>query len=96
MKRTSPLMYHEEGGAFAVMASKGGQPTHPGWFHNLRANPDTTIQVGSEVCQVRARVASDEEREQLWPEFLAFYPGYEFFQRHARGRKIPIVILEPR
>jgi deazaflavin-dependent oxidoreductase (nitroreductase family) len=96
MKRTSPLMYHEEGGAFAVMASKGGQSTQPGWFHNLKANPDTTIQIASEIRQVRARVASDEERERLWPEFVAFYPGYEFFQGHAQGRKIPIVILEPR
>jgi deazaflavin-dependent oxidoreductase (nitroreductase family) len=61
-KRTSPLMYHEDGGSVAVMASKGGQPTHPAWFHNLRANPDTTIQIGSVVRQVRARLASDEER----------------------------------
>ena len=96
MKRTSPLMYHEEAGAFAVVASKGGQPSHPAWFHNVMANPDTSIQIGSEVRQVRARVATDVERERLWPEFVAFYSGYEFFQRHAQGRKIPIVILEPR
>jgi deazaflavin-dependent oxidoreductase (nitroreductase family) len=89
-------MYHEEGDVVAVVASKAGQPTNPGWFHNLRANPDTTVQIGAEVRNVRARVASDEERERLWPKFVAFYPGYEFFQRSAKGRKIPIVILEPR
>jgi len=95
-KRTSPLMYHDEGDAVAVVASKAGQPTHPAWFHNLKANPDTTVQIGSEVREVRARVATDEERDRLWPKFLAFYPGYEFFRRNAKGRKIPIVILEPR
>lgn len=80
----------------AVAASKAGQPTHPAWFHNLKANPDRTIQIGSSVRKVRARVASDEERDRLWPEFVAFYPGYDWFQRNATGRKIPIVILEPR
>jgi len=95
-ERTSPLMYHEVGDAVAVVASKAGQPTHPAWFHNVRAHPDTTVQIGSEVREVRARVATDEERDRLWPQFVAFYPGYEFFRRHAQGRTIPIVILEPR
>ena len=95
-QRTSPLMYHEDGDAIAVVASKAGQPTHPAWFHNLTANPDTTIQIGSVVREVRARVASDEERDRLWPKFVAFYPGYDFYQRNAKGRKIPIVILDPR
>jgi deazaflavin-dependent oxidoreductase (nitroreductase family) len=94
--RTSPVMYHEEGDRVAVVASKGGQPTHPAWFHNLRANPDTTIQIGSEVREVRARVATDEERDRLWQEVLSFYPGYDFFQDLAGDRKIPIVILDPR
>ena len=94
-KRTSPLMYHQDGDAIAVAASKAGQPTNPAWFHNLKANPDTTIQIGTMVREVRARVASDEERDRLWPEFVAFYPGYESFQSNAKGRKIPIVILDP-
>lgn len=97
-RRTSPLMYHELGDTVAVAASKAGQPTHPAWFHNLVANPETTIQIGSQVREVRARVATDAERERLWPGFLSFYPGYEFFQRNAKakGRTIPIVLLEPR
>ncbi len=94
--RTSPLMYHEDADVVAVMASKGGQPTHPAWFHNLVANPETTIQLGDVVRAVRARVASDEERRRLWPAFVAFYPGYDAFQRAAKGRKIPIVILDAR
>ena len=95
-KRASPLMYLEDGDAVAVVASKAGQPTNPAWFHNLKANPDTTIQIGSVVREVRARVATDEERDRLWPKFVAFYPGYDFFQSNAKGRKIPIVILDSR
>jgi deazaflavin-dependent oxidoreductase (nitroreductase family) len=68
-------MYHEDGSVVAVVASKGGQPTHPAWFHNLKANPDTTIQIGPTVRNVRARVATAEERDRLWPKFVAFYPG---------------------
>lgn len=95
-RRTSPLMYVEEGDAIAVMASKAGQPTHPAWFHNLKANPDTTIQIGAEVRAVRARVASGEERDRVYAKFVAMYPGSEFYRRHARDREIPIVIFDPR
>jgi deazaflavin-dependent oxidoreductase (nitroreductase family) len=95
-KRTSPLMYHEHGEAIVVAGTKGGQPSHPAWFHNLMANPDTTIQIGSEVHKVRARLASDEERDQLWKKMVASYPGYDFYERNAKGRKIPVVILDPR
>lgn len=95
-RRTSPLMYHRDGDTVAVVASKAGQPTNPAWFHNLSASPETTIQIGRQVSSVRARVATDSERARLWPQFVAFYPGYEFFQRNATGRKIPIVILDPR
>ena len=96
IRRTSPVMYHQDGEVVAVVASKAGQPTNPAWFHNLRANPDTTIQIGSEIRNVRARVATDEERDRLWPKFVAFYPGYDFYERITKGRKIPVVILDPR
>jgi F420H(2)-dependent quinone reductase len=94
--RTSPLMYHRDGANLAVVASKAGQPTNPAWFHNLLANPATTVQVGADVRSVRARLATAEERERLWPEFDAFYPGYATFRERAQPRVIPIVILEPR
>jgi len=58
-------MYNEYGGSAAVAASKAGQPTHPAWFHNLKAYPDTTIQIGSQVRDVHARVATDDERDRL-------------------------------
>jgi deazaflavin-dependent oxidoreductase (nitroreductase family) len=94
--RTSPLMYHEDSDTIVVVASKAGQPSNPAWFHNLMAEPDTTVQIGAEVRPVRARLATEEERERLWPEFLAFYPGYAAFRERARPRVIPIVLLEPR
>ena len=89
-------MYQEDGDAIVLMASKAGQPTNPAWFHNLRANPDTTIQIGPDVRHVRARVASAEERDRLWRQFVALYPGSEAYQRNAGDRQIPIVVLEPR
>ena len=94
--RTSPLMYHRDGDSIVVVASKAGMPTNPAWFHNLMANPETTVQLGGEVREVRARRATDEERERLWPEFVARYPGYESYRERAHPRVIPIVLLEPR
>ncbi|HEY2478912.1 MAG TPA: nitroreductase/quinone reductase family protein [Solirubrobacterales bacterium] len=94
--RTSPLMYHRDGESIAVVASKAGQPTNPAWFHNLMANPETTVQIGREVRPVRARLATEAERERLWPEFDAFFPGYPTFRARARPRVIPILLLEPR
>ncbi len=96
VRRTSPLMYQEDGEAVVVMASKAGQPRNPAWFHNLVANPETTIQIGSEVRPVRARLAAEEERDRLWARFVALYPGSEAYQRNAKGRRIPIVILDRR
>jgi deazaflavin-dependent oxidoreductase (nitroreductase family) len=96
VRRTSPLIYHEADGVVAVVASQAGQPTNPAWFHNLVAHPETTLQLASEVRAVRARVARDGERECLWPKLSAVYPGYDFFQRLAKRRKIPVAILEPR
>jgi deazaflavin-dependent oxidoreductase (nitroreductase family) len=94
--RSSPLMYLREGEAVAVVASKAGQPSNPAWFHNLIANPETTVQIGGEVRQVRARVAGEEERERLYARFVAVYPGYASYRERAHPRVIPIVILEPR
>jgi F420H(2)-dependent quinone reductase len=95
-KRTSPLMCHEYGEAVVVSATKAGQPTNPAWFHNLMAHPETTVQIGAEVREVRARAAVGEERDRLWQKMLATYPGYDFYERNAAGREIPVVVLDPR
>ncbi|HKA67344.1 MAG TPA: nitroreductase family deazaflavin-dependent oxidoreductase [Solirubrobacterales bacterium] len=94
-KRTSPLLYVEDGEDVVVVASKGGFPKHPAWYHNLMANPDTTVQIGSELRPVHARVATAEERERLWPMAVKAYPGYEDYQART-DREIPLVVLEPR
>lgn len=95
-KRTSPLLYVRDGEDIVVVASKGGFPKHPAWYHNLIANPDTTVQVGSKHLPVHARVAKPEERERLWAMAVAAYPGYEDYAVRSKGREIPLVVLEPR
>jgi deazaflavin-dependent oxidoreductase (nitroreductase family) len=94
-RRTSPLLYVEDGEDLVVVASKGGFPKHPAWFHNLIANPDTTVQVGSERRPVHARVATPQERERLWPMAVRSYHAYEDYRRRT-DREIPLVVLEPR
>ncbi|MGZ4277555.1 MAG: nitroreductase family deazaflavin-dependent oxidoreductase [Solirubrobacteraceae bacterium] len=94
-RRTSPLAYVEDGRDVVIVASKGGHPRHPGWYHNLRAHPDTTVQIGREHRAVHARVATPTERARLWPKAVAAYGGYRGYQERTE-REIPLVILEPR
>jgi deazaflavin-dependent oxidoreductase (nitroreductase family) len=95
-KRTSPLLYVRDDEDVVVVASKGGFPKHPAWYHNLKANPDTTMQIGSHEVKVHARVAKPEERDRLWKLAVKAYRGYEDYQARSKGREIPLVILEPR
>jgi len=95
-ERTSPLLYFEDGDDLVVVASKGGFPKHPAWYHNLMANPDTTVRVGRERRDVHAREADAEEHQRLWPVALKMYRGYADYQARSKGREIPLVILEPR
>jgi deazaflavin-dependent oxidoreductase (nitroreductase family) len=94
-RRTSPLVYARDGENVILVASKGGYPKNPAWFHNLMANPDTTIQIGSRRSDVHARVADPEERKRLWPKVVEVYGGYEDYRKRT-DREIPLVILEPR
>jgi deazaflavin-dependent oxidoreductase (nitroreductase family) len=94
-KRTTPLVYLKDADKIVIVASKGGSPRHPAWFHNLRANPETTVQVGSRRLPVTARVAAANERSRLWPKVTSLYRGYESYQNRT-SRQIPLVILEPR
>jgi len=95
VKRTTPLVCLRDGENIVLIASKGGHPRHPAWFHNLRARPETTVQIGSQHVAVRARVADADERARLWPKAVAIYAGYETYQQRT-DREIPLVILEPR
>ncbi len=94
-RRTAPLIYVRDGADLVIVASKGGFDKHPAWLHNLRANPDTTVQVGSEKRAVHAREADPRERERLWPLAVDTYSGYAGYQQRTE-REIPLVILEPR
>ena len=78
-----------------IIASKGGYHKHPAWYHNLMANPDTTVQIGSERRRVHARLADAGERDRLWPRAVKVWSGYDDYQERSRGREIPMVILEP-
>ena len=94
--RVSPLLYLPDGDRMVIVASKGGYTKHPGWFHNLKANPDTTVELPREgKVAVRAREASPEEREQLWPRVVELYQGYATYQR-STSRQIPLVVLDRR
>jgi deazaflavin-dependent oxidoreductase (nitroreductase family) len=93
--RTTPLVYAEDGPNLLIIASKGGYPKHPAWYHNLLAHPDTSVQVGAERRAVRARVAGDDERPRLWARALEAYPGFDNYQERT-DRTIPVVVLEPR
>jgi deazaflavin-dependent oxidoreductase (nitroreductase family) len=96
-RRTAPLLYFPDGeDDVVIVASKGGYPKHPAWYHNLMANPDTIVQVGRERRAVHARVANAEERQRLWPRAVKSYHGYADYQARSKGREIPLVILEPR
>ena len=94
-RRTAALVYFRDGDDVVIVASKGGHPRHPGWFHNLRAHPETTIQIGSRRIPVRARVATPAQRKRLWPKAVATYGGYRDYQERTQ-REIPLVVLEPR
>ncbi|HEV3000814.1 MAG TPA: nitroreductase family deazaflavin-dependent oxidoreductase [Solirubrobacteraceae bacterium] len=92
--RVSPLIYVPDGDRVVVVASKGGVDRHPAWFHNLRAHPDTEVELPREGrVRVRARVAADDERERLWPRAVAVYKPYADYQTYTE-RKIPLVVLE--
>jgi F420H(2)-dependent quinone reductase len=91
-RRTSPLLYIADGDDLVIVASKGGSAKHPLWWLNLRANPETTVQVGGERRRVRAREASAAERERLWPRLVEVWPDYDRYQRRTE-RTIPVVIL---
>src|ERR1700720_2714281 len=94
-RRTTPLVYVDDPPNVVIVASKGGDPRHPAWYHNLLTHPDTQVQIGSEHRPVRARVATAPERERLWPMAVKTYPGYRDYQQRT-DRTIPLVILEPR
>ena len=94
--RKTPLMRVEHDGAYAMVASQGGSPKHPVWYHNLKADPEAlTVQDGPEPFDARARELSGEEREEWWERAVAAYPTYAEYQRKT-DRLIPVFLAERR
>ena len=93
-KRTTPLLYLPDGPNMVIVASKGGASKHPAWWLNLKAGPETVVQVGSRRLKVVAEETAGEDRERLWTRLVAMYPGYADYQRRT-DREIPVVRLRP-
>jgi deazaflavin-dependent oxidoreductase (nitroreductase family) len=91
--RTTPLVYTTDGDRVVIIASKGGAPTHPAWYHNLVANPEVTVEIGTEKYQARADVPTGAERERLFSQQAAQMPGFAEYQRKTT-RVIPVVVLD--
>lgn len=94
IERVNPLAYRRlDDGAVAVFGSKGGSPTHPDWYHNVRANPRVRVEIGTETRDAVARVAEGEERTGIWEAQKRDVPGFAVYERRT-ARRIPVVILE--
>ena len=94
LPRRTCLIYGTDGEELVVVGSKGGAEDDPEWFKNLRANPSVGVQVGPRRFTARARVASPDERERLWPEMARMFPLYDEYAAKT-GRVIPVVLLAP-
>jgi deazaflavin-dependent oxidoreductase (nitroreductase family) len=93
-KKTTPLLYLEDGERVVVVGSQGGMRKHPQWFLNVQQNPEVEVQIGREVRNLRARVANPEEHALLWPRLVDLYADFATYQAWT-DRAIPIVVLEP-
>ena len=92
--RVTPLNFSTAGGHLVVVASKGGAARHPAWYLNLLAEPEVTIEHGSETFRARARVADDPERTRLYDHHAALMPFFDGYRRRVRTRQIPVVVFE--
>jgi deazaflavin-dependent oxidoreductase (nitroreductase family) len=92
LPRVTPLLYSREGDHLVVIASKGGEPSHPDWYHNLVAHPEALVELGGEIFPVRAQVAEGAERRRLFDQQAAQMPFFAEYERRT-PRTIPVVIL---
>jgi deazaflavin-dependent oxidoreductase (nitroreductase family) len=91
----TPLAYLRTGDGFALVGSNWGQEHHPAWSGNLLADPDVQVVVGGETIDMRAHLASAQERAELWPRFLEMWPAYDTYVERS-GRNLRVFVLEPR
>lgn len=94
-ERVNPMMYLPDGDRYVVIASKAGAPTNPDWYHNLVANPDVSMEVGTEQIDATATVADEPERTELYSRVEAIAPGFTEY-KNKTSRTIPVIILTPK
>jgi deazaflavin-dependent oxidoreductase (nitroreductase family) len=92
-QHTNPLVCLPDGDRLVVFASKGGAPTNPDWYHNLRANPEVTVEFGSETFAARAVIVDGAEHERLFGELARRFPPFAQYQAKTT-RRIPVIVLE--
>jgi deazaflavin-dependent oxidoreductase (nitroreductase family) len=92
--RVTPLNFSEDRNRLVVIASKGGASTHPAWYHNLLANPEVTIEHGTETFRARAIVAEEPERTRLFDRQARLMPFFDGYRRRVTARQIPVVVFE--
>lgn len=92
--RTIPLMYNPSGDDVVLVASMGGAPKHPVWYHNLVAYPDVEIQLGGKKGAYRVHQADDDEKEGLWPDLVDNFPSFAVY-RERTDRNIPVMVCSP-
>jgi deazaflavin-dependent oxidoreductase (nitroreductase family) len=93
--RINPLAYQADGGRYVIFASKAGAPTNPDWYHNLKAQPNVKIEVGTDTIDVVASEASGEERERLYRTQVERVPQFAEYEKTAGERVIPVIVLTP-
>jgi deazaflavin-dependent oxidoreductase (nitroreductase family) len=91
--RETPLVYSRDAEHYVIIASKGGAPTHPSWYHNVVAHPEVTVEAGGEKFNARARVAQGDEYERLYLQHADINPGFHDYRKKTT-RKIPVIVLE--
>jgi deazaflavin-dependent oxidoreductase (nitroreductase family) len=91
--RETPLVYTRDGNHHVIIASKGGAPTHPAWYHNLVKHPEVTVEVGGEKFKARAHVADGQEYERLYVQHADINPTFHDYRKKT-SRKIPVIVLE--
>ena len=94
VERVNPVAYLEDGGRYVIFASKAGAPTNPDWYHNLKANPQASIEVGSDTLAVTASEATGQERERLFAAQVQKSPPFGEYQANTK-RLIPVLTLSP-